>query len=239
MHAFRSRAVAASALPEQAEVLCGMLQRAGFSETICVSDGLSAIRQAQRAATDVIVADAVLPVLDGAAMAERILSLPLNVYPAVILLSPKGICPSKGDCVLEKPASEPELMRALERIVPERRAVPEKKHRLAVETLERLGMPELPGREYLVRAIEIAWLDSRLLRQLTGRLYPAVAEKTGGDRRHVERAMRRVIDEAWRSGAMDAQYELFGDTIDAKRGSPTLGEMIARVADILRWEGKA
>ena len=82
-------------------------------------------------------------------------------------------------------------------------------------------------------------MDSRLLRALTTRLYPSIAIEFGVERRHVERAMRHTIDEAWRSGEMEAQYRLFGDTIDAKRGSPTCGEMIARIADILRWEGKA
>ena len=36
-----------------------------------------------------------------------------------------------------------------------------------------------------------------------------------------------------------AMVTYFGDTIDAKRGSPTCGEMIAQIADILRWEGRA
>ena len=125
MNAFRSRAVAASALPEEAEALCGMLRCAGFSDIICVSDGLSAVRQAQCAPTDVIVADAVLPVLDGGAVAERIRSLPLNVCPAVILLSPKGICPPQADCVLEKPVREADVMRALERIAPQLRPIPQ------------------------------------------------------------------------------------------------------------------
>ena len=65
------------------------------------------------------------------------------------------------------------------------------------------------------------------------------AKEFGADARHVERAIRHVIDVAWRSGEMEAQYKIFGDTIDAKRGSPTCGEMIAQIADILRWEGRA
>lgn len=239
MKAFRSRAIAASALPEEAEALRGMLERAGFSDTVCVCDGLGAVKLAQQTMTDVIVADAVLPVLDGGSMTARLRSLPLGVQPAVILLSMKGMCPGNADCVLEKPVREAELAAVLEEIRPEKRTVPEEKRRLAAHLLERIGMPEHCGRDYLRRAIELAWLDARLLHTLTARLYPAVAEAFGADPRHVQRAMRHVIDEAWRSGAMEAQYELFGDTIDAKRGSPTLGEMIARIADILRWEGKA
>ena len=239
MQASDGRVIAASALPEEAAALCGMLRRTGFSEIICVSDGLSVIRQAQSAPVDLVVADAVLPVLDGIAMAERLRNAPLNVHPAVILLSMKGICPGNADCVLEKPIRADVLADAVADLAPEKRTVPEGKRLLALGTLERLGVPEHIGRDCLMRAAELVWLDSRLLGRLTARLYPAVAETFGTDSRHVQRAMRHVIDEAWRSGAMEAQNELFGDTIDAGRGSPTLGEMIARIADILRWEGKA
>ena len=102
-----------------------------------------------------------------------------------------------------------------------------------------MGIPQHCGREYLIRAIEIVWLDERLLKALSKRVYPAVAEQFGVEVRHVSRAMRHVIDAAWRSGEMEAQYKIFGDTIDARRGCPTLSEMIAQIADILRWEGKA
>jgi hypothetical protein len=46
-----------------------------------------------------------------------------------------------------------------------------------------------------------------------------------------------VIEVAWRTGEIDEQARIFGDTIDARRGRPTCGEMIAQLADILRWEG--
>ena len=50
-------------------------------------------------------------------------------------------------------------------------------------------------------------------------------------------AMRHAIDVAWRTGEIEQQQAIFGDTIDARRGKPTCGEMIALLADILRWEG--
>ena len=46
-----------------------------------------------------------------------------------------------------------------------------------------------------------------------------------------------LVDAAWRAGDIDQQQKIFGDTIDARRGRPTCGEMIAQLADILRWEG--
>ena len=52
-----------------------------------------------------------------------------------------------------------------------------------------------------------------------------------------ERAIRYVIDAAWRTGAMEEQNRIFGDTIDARRGRPPCGEMIAQLAEHLRWEG--
>ena len=71
----------------------------------------------------------------------------------------------------------------------------------------------------------------------TTRVYPEAARPLGGTPAQAERAIRHVIEVAWRRGDIEAQNELFGDTIDARRGRPTCGEMIAQLADILRWEG--
>ena len=244
MRSVRKRAVVASVFPAENMRMQWILKAAGFSEVVCVSDGMSALHQAQSMLTDLVVADAVLPVLDGPALAERIPELPLQVYPAVVLLAPSGMCPRKAPyhCVLDRPGSVETTERFVSEVgslAPENRPVPEEKSRRIAGMLDRIGIPQHCGRDYLIRAIEMVWLDGRLIKQLTARLYPAVAKQFGADSRHVIRAMRHVIDEAWRSGEMDAQYELFGDTIDARRGSPTLGEMIAQIADILRWEGKA
>lgn len=230
-------AIAAAALPGEAEAVRALLLDSGYSEVTCVSDGLSALRLAQLRLTDVIVADAVLPVLDGALVAERIFTLPLTVYPAVVILAVPGMCP-KGGLALEKPLTREKLADALEATRLERRAIPEGKRERASLALDSVGVPEHCGRQYLLRAIELAWMDGRLVKALTTRLYPAVAGEFGVNARQVERAMRHVIDAAWRSGELEAQYKLFGDTLDAKRGGPTCGEMIAQIADILRWEGK-
>lgn len=239
MQANLGRAIVASALPEEAKALSIALAEAGFSETICVCDGLSAVRQAKAKLTDAIIADAALPVMDGIALAQRIPELSLNVYPAVVLLAAKGMCLKTSACMLEKPVRVDQLAAAVASLCPERRAVPEEKRVCARRILDSVGIPEHCGREYLLRAIEMAWLDARLVKALSKRVYPAVAEQFGAEEKHVARAMRHVIDAAWRGGEMEAQYKIFGDTIDAKRGSPTLSEMIARIADILRWEGKA
>lgn len=240
MRAYSGRAVAASAVPNEAARMREMLVRAGFSETVCVFDGRSLLREAQARLTDLILADALLPGVNAWDVQKRLYSMPLTVYPIVLIANAPGAPPENAaSCVLKSPLSECELLGRIEDASSCRRTIPMEKRALAQRTLEAIGIPEHCGRDYLCRAIEMTWLDARRVRQLTTRLYPAVAEEFGVDRRHVERSMRHVIDVAWRSDAMDAQYRLFGDTIDARRGSPTLGEMIARIADILRWEGKA
>ena len=240
MSADRGCVVAATALPSDG--FCAKLAAVGFSRIVLAADGLTALRLVRDCLPDALVADAVLPVLNGEALADRVRRMPLAVYPAMVLLRLPGMRvgnPGVDCALLEKNVGPDALTAALDALAPEHRPVPPEKRDRAVELLERLGVPEHCGREYLTRAIEMSWMDSRLLPALPARLYPAIAAEFGADRRHVERAMRHAIDEAWRSGEMEAQYELIGDTIDAKRGSPTCGEMIAQIADILRWEGRA
>ena len=238
----RGLAVVATAFPDAALCMRRWLEEAGFSEVICVSNGRIALDTVIRRLPDVLVADAVLPGLDGTSLAERICALPLAVYPAIIVLALPGMRPAVSEdsfAVIEKPGTAELLLEAIDSMHPLRRVIPAEKRALAEEALKDVGVPEHAGREYLLRAIELVWLDSRLLKSLTTRLYPAVAEQFGVNARSAERAMRHVIDAAWRSGEIEAQYRLFGETIDASRGCPTCGEMIAQIADILRWEGKA
>lgn len=244
MRAKRRRAVVATPFPEEADRLCALLSALGYTETIRASDGLEALRCVAGMRPDALIADAVLPSLDGAALIGRIAEMPLNVVPAMVLLTVPGMTAAAGRtgglcAVLERPVKEAELEAALDSMAPERRPVSDTTKKRAEAILESLGVPGHPGREYLLRAILIVRQDARFLNGLTTRLYPAVAETFGVNRRQVERAMSHVIDGAWRSGEMETQYRIFGDTIDARRGNPTCGEMIAQIADILRWEGNA
>ena len=58
----------------------------------------------------------------------------------------------------------------------------------------------------------------------------------GVSARKVEQSMRYAIELAWKRGRIDEQYRIVRGTIDAQRGKPTCGEMIAQLADILRME---
>ena len=216
----------------------------GFGTIVFVQDGAEAVRAVQRTEPDAVALDAVLPVLDGTAAAEEILALPLNVRPAVLVLAPEGVpvrharqLEENGCAVLCKPLETAALESALKELHPSVRPVPAEKSARLDGLLTRLGVPEREGRAFLKKAILCVWQDGRLLRALTKHLYPMVAESFGVDAKKVERDMRRTIEYAWKNGAIDEQYTIFGGTIDAQRGNPTCGEMIAQLADILRLEG--
>lgn len=243
MHPRIRCAVLAMSLPEESNRVRELLETVDFSEIVCVNDGRRALMAVRERLPDAVIADAVLPGLDGFELIRRIRSMSPEVVPSAMVLMPKGMRFSEtgegiGCRVAEKPLDEAKLARLLSQAAQDKSRMGERQRQKAVEILRKIGMPEHRGREYLSQAAELVWLDARRAHRLTKEVYPEIAEKNGVDVRHVERAMRYAIDAAWRDGEIDAQYELFGDTIDAKRGSPTCGEMIARIADILRWEGR-
>lgn len=97
-----------------------------------------------------------------------------------------------------------------------------------------LGAPDhLVGHPYLVRGILLA-LDSReYIDNMTGRLYPRLAEEFHTNPARVERSIRHVIEVAWTRGDMAALDAYFGNTVDANKGKPTNAEFIARIANVV------
>lgn len=235
----RRCAVAASAM--DAGKLCRVLEALGYAHVLTARDGEEALSRVRGFSVEALVTDAVLPRIDGAELIRRAYAMPLAVYPMAALIVPAGFRVPDIPCcaVVHPPVSRSALEAALASQTPALRQIPAQKRRLASDALASLGVPAHRGADCLARAVELAWLDARYLRGLTTRLYPAVGAEFGMTGRAVERAIRYVIDDAWRRGEIEAQYRLFGNTIDARRGCPTCSEMIARIADILRWEGRA
>jgi len=203
------------------------------------------VEQVRNFLPDLLVADLILPGADGIHLARHILALPLVRYPGIILLDPAGYMPSEenqlaeyGVTVIPKPHIGEMIAPALQAITPEKRMLPPGQQAHLASLMDELGVPDHPGRRYLSDAAALAWMDNRYLSSLKSRLYTSVAHKHSTDAARVERAMRYAIDTAWRNGEITRQHRIFGDTIDARRGKPTCGEMIARLADILRWEGR-
>ena len=86
-----ARAVVAAAGSGERASLKALLERAGFSEIREAGDGAGALRLVCEWLPSVLVTDAVLPVLVGFSLAERILNTPLTVYPAVLIAAVPGL----------------------------------------------------------------------------------------------------------------------------------------------------
>ena len=244
MGAQRGVALIADSFPASAAASRSLLSARGWSVAACLSDGREVLPAVRAHTAELVLLDAVLPGVDGATAALELLRAPLSVRPAVLVASPPGFPLPRpeallevGAALLEKPLTPEALDAALEETSLPLRRVPGDARKRLEALFDRLGLPDRPGRAYLRDAILFAWQDARLTGRLTGGLYPMVAARNGVDVRKVERDMRRTIEHAWKYGRIDEQYAIFGGTIDAQRGKPTCGELIAHLTDILRLEG--
>lgn len=217
------------------------------SADICAfaGTGMEVIEQVHEIRPDLIVADLILPGADGLDLARQIMNMSLDRRPGVILLDPTGQALTRNewlfDCgviIIAKHSASNIISQSIAAVAPEKRKLPPEHRNRLNSLLDELGVPFHPGRNYIADAVGLVWADIRYMDNLKKRLYASVARKHSTDAAKVERAMRYAIDSAWRTGEISSQHNIFGDTIDARRGKPTCGEMIARLADILRWEGR-
>ena len=101
--------------------------------------------------------------------------------------------------------------------------------------LHDMGMPaHLQGFDYLREAVMRCVREPDMVRALTTRLYPGVAEMFSTTPSRAERAMRHAVEVAFDRGELERLHALFGCTVRADKGRPTLGEFIGLVADTLR-----
>ena len=244
MQTERRRAVLACPDPKCAKALRAALTGAGYPDVVEAADAASALEAVSACRPSVVLAYAILPGGDGMALSKRITSLPLARYPDVALVRPAGLKlpgeASPGDygaMVLDLPVTASDLAAALHALQCGFRPLPPGKAAILADLLDRLGVPGHPGRDMLARAVALAWRDRDRLQNLKDFIYPDAAQPFGRTGAQAERAMRHVIEAAWRTGEIEEQHRIFGDTIDARRGRPTCREMIAHLADILRREG--
>lgn len=234
-------AVAAVASPHLQLQLLNGLSEAGIQLLGAARDGIQALRLTETLRPDLLLADAGLPGLDGCALARRVLNgFHLPVRPAVLILGrfplPDQAMLPRGAVFAQMNGDPNAFLHALNLLCSSAPFSPEEMLR-ADQLLLRLGVPDHLGRRCLQHAALICAADVRCLHDMQGRLFPRVGEMCACTARQAQRAMRHVIERAWQSDQFDNQYRIFADTVDARRGQPTLSEMISRMADILRMEG--
>ena len=242
MHGFLRTAVLAAAEEGLCRMLPGLLAGENIALEAVAPDGEAALEAVRVFRPDLLIADQYLPVLDGAAVLERVCSGEFAVTPARImlfrqelLLPERAKLESTGAVLLCWPAGKDRFRAALESLSECR--FPEDRSKRAETLLDALGVPQHAGRQCLRLAVLFCAEDERLLRRRSAVLYPMVGQLLDISPAAVERNMRHAIGAAWQSDKFDNQVRIFADTVDAGRGQPTCGEMIARLADILRLEG--
>ena len=240
MNDLRPRALwIGAALPPQEAV-----EEAGYALCGHARDAFEGLRLLRLLQPELALADAILPGADGVAFAQEFSNLPLYVRPPLLLLLLPGapliereLLPDLGAAVIEKPATAQSILGAVAALQAKGPVLPPRKAIKLDVLLDALGVPAHPGRDCLRAAVRIVWADRFKMRGMARTLYPQAGAACGLTGAQAERAIRHVIDVAFRTGDMVQQQKIFGDTIDARRGRPTCGEMIAQLADILRWEG--
>ena len=231
-------ALVADISKQSAELTAGFLESAGF-DVLFASDGMQAYELCIRYLPEVVVTDAILPYVDGAGLAAKLRMADMPFRPGIVICAHPGflrVKPATGVCSIEKPVEEAALLHAMCSVDIASRQPSDAFISYSGDILDALGIPEHTGRSCLIDAVFLACEDRRLISALTARLYPLVASRSGLDATAVERAMRHVIDKAWTHGNIEKQYEIFKGTIDAAKGKPTCGAMIARLSELVRME---
>lgn len=103
------------------------------------------------------------------------------------------------------------------------------------DILFEIGAPDhLMGYPMVIEGVMIALESTERNEGLIHFLYPKIAEAFDSTWEKTERAIRHLIERTWLIGDADAQYRLFGRTIDPERGKPTNGQFISRLTNITR-----
>ncbi len=225
-------------------------------------DGLEAIKLTNELHPDIVILDIIMPHMDGLAVLEHFYKIPTAEKPMFIILSAVGqdkitqqavslgaeyyiVKPfdleilverirqlKKGDVLINrsegvKMALRPQTIK------------PSSMESRITQIMRDVGVPaHIKGYQYMRDAVLLVIEDLELISSVTKRLYPELARRYKTTPSRVERAIRHAIEVAWTRGQVDTIHDLFGYTINTKKGKPTNSEFIAMIADKLRLEAK-
>jgi two-component system, response regulator, stage 0 sporulation protein A len=216
-------------------------------EVVCTAiDGEAALAGIAEHKPDVVVLDIIMPMLDGIAVQERLNELPER--PKVVIFSALGMdyitrqaLALGADAYFVKPFNLDVFIRRLrtlmgesreEQLLRSRKISDEELDRSIAELLHRLAIaPHLKGYKYLKQAIISVINDKGMLDSITYKIYPFVAEMFGTTPTRVERAIRSSIENAWDRCRVETIEQIFGYSLDERKGKPSNSEFIAMIAD--------
>jgi two-component system response regulator (stage 0 sporulation protein A) len=203
-----------------------------------------------------------MPVLDGLGVIQKIIESNLDKKPKILILSAisqemmiKEAMELGASCFMLKPFDLEVLEKRIKSVVEKTKNIVKNLNESKVKyivnnkdsvnnveievtnIMHDIGIPaHVKGHQYLRDAIISVIKDNDALIGVTKLLYPDIAKKYNTTATRVERSIRHAIEMAWDRGRIDTLQNLFGYTVNLRKGKPTNSEFIAMVADKLRLE---
>mgnify|MGYP004613107105 FL=1 len=245
----RIKVVLADANEDFREILQQTIEKTGeFHVVGSAGDGAQAWRLIVQNEPQLVIADVVLPELDGLSLLSRMADLPEK--PKTIMVSAfyreqlVMQAMEKGAAYfMAKPCETESLMERMRQAVREEPAGQEDTslalERMVTSIIHEVGVPaHIKGYQYVREAIVIAVQDMDVINAVTKVLYPEVARRYNTTASRVERAVRHAIETAWDRGDLETLQRYFGYTVNSTKGKPTNSEFIAMIADRIRLQLK-
>ena len=245
----RSTIVLADANEEFRSSLQQAIEETGeFTVVGSTGDGMAALQLVAELRPQLLVADLLLPSLDGFGLLERMESAKVQAKTIVVsaLYRDQIVAQAVNMGVsffMPKPCELPSLIERLRQAAAEGAAgledEPQALEREVTAVIHEVGVPaHIKGYQYVREAIVIAVQDMDVINAVTKVLYPEVARRYSTTPSRVERAVRHAIEVAWDRGDLETLQRYFGYTVSNTKGKPTNSEFIAMIADRIRLQRK-
>ena len=105
------------------------------------------------------------------------------------------------------------------------------KSKVIFEELNKLGIPtNLSGRGYIEDALDLMLADSEYFSNVSGKLYPEIAEQNNATAKNISQAIRNAIENAVARSSANTWGEYFGSTLARTKVKPTNSEFLTMVA---------
>ena len=194
-----------------------------------VQPGEGALSAAKKCRPDILVIDAVLPLMDGLGTIDRLREIYGERMPQVIggVMMPfarDGFLRRGVTCQVRVPWDAQELTEALTQMLKKVRGEAdwtrmEPACRRAAGLLSKMGMRStLRGYEYLSSAAALAWEDESRMDAVGDMLYKPVALRFGTTEQAVERLIRHAVESVMERSACGA-YTAFSATRSTRSGA--------------------
>lgn len=230
----------------------------------CLNDGENAVKSIIYKNPDIIILDMFLPNEDGLTILEKLKATSNYVFPLIIIISSpdsdimvKKAITLGATYYVMKPFTTAALIERMRDLKEEQDRsnkkynsklkkgsemiiIPKQSLEMKVTTIiQNIGVPaHIKGYQYIREAVIMVVNDEDIINAVTKVLYPALSEKFNSTPSRVERAIRHAIEVSWNRGHCEVQEEIFGYSVNSKRGKPTNSEFVAMISDKLRLEEK-